>query len=47
MSGHGSLTNILIDEFIKDDCPKAPVLLFALEEKNRFAGSIEAGDTAL
>ena len=30
-SGHGALTSTLIEEFIKDDAPKAPVLLFALD----------------
>ena len=47
MSGYGSLTDIVLNEFIKDDCPKAPVVLFALEERNRFAGRIDAGDTSL
>ena len=35
-SGHGSLTKILVTEFMKDEAPKAPVLLYALEGKNAF-----------
>ena len=47
MSGNGSLTSILIDEFIRDECPKAPILLFALEEKNKYSSQLEANDIAL
>ena len=47
MSGHGSLASIMIEEFIRDDCPKAPVMLYALEESNRFSDKVEAGDTSL
>jgi hypothetical protein len=35
-SGHASLASIMIEEFLRDEAPKAPVLLFALEEQNRF-----------
>jgi hypothetical protein len=36
-SGHGSLTKILVTDFMKDEAPKAPVLLYALEGKNAFS----------
>jgi len=33
-SGHGSLANILIQDFCRDEAPKAPVMLYALENYN-------------
>ena len=36
MSGNSSLASIIVEDFIRDDAPKAPVVLFALEEQNRF-----------
>jgi hypothetical protein len=35
-SGHASLTQLIIEEFIRDETPKAPVLLYALESTNPF-----------
>lgn len=40
-SGHGSLTKILVNEFMRDEAPKAPVLLYALEGKNAFKNEID------
>ncbi len=39
-SGHGSLANILIETFIREETPKAPVLLYAAESRNQFEKSI-------
>lgn len=36
-SGNGSLTKILIQEFIRDEAPKAPVMLYAVESRNMFS----------
>ena len=36
MSGHGSLANILAQEFMRDEAPKAPIMLYAVESKNPF-----------
>ena len=33
-AGHGSLANILIQDFCRDEAPKAPVMLYALENYN-------------
>ena len=35
-SGHGSLANILIQDFCKDEAPKAPVMLYACESAISF-----------
>jgi hypothetical protein len=40
-SGSASLTQILIEEFMQEETPKAPILLYACEGKNPFSGSIE------
>lgn len=39
-SGHGSLASILIESFIREETPKAPVLLYAAESRNQFQKSI-------
>ena len=36
MTGHGSLANILAQEFMRDEAPKAPIMLYAVESKNPF-----------
>ena len=43
-SGHASLTQIIIEEFCKDEAPKAPVLLYASEGRNPFQ-NCEISDT--
>jgi len=35
-SGHASLAQQLIEDFIRDETPKAPVLLYACEGTNPF-----------
>lgn len=35
-SGFGSLAQILISEFIRDEAPKAPILLYSLKNSNEF-----------
>lgn len=35
-SGYGSLANIMANEFMRDEAPKAPILLFAIENQNKF-----------
>jgi len=35
-SGHGSLANIVAKEFMRDEAPKAPILLYAVETRNPF-----------
>ena len=39
-SGHGSLANILIESFIREETPKAPILLYAAESTNQFKPSV-------
>ena len=36
MGGHGSLANILAKEFMRDEAPKAPIMLYAVESRNPF-----------
>lgn len=33
-SGHGSLASILIEQFMREETPKAPVLLYVAESSN-------------
>jgi hypothetical protein len=35
-TGHGSFTKILVEEFMRDEAPKAPVLLYAIEKENPY-----------
>jgi len=35
-SGHASLANVIIEQFIREETPKSPVLLYAVENKNPF-----------
>ena len=35
-SGHGSFANIVAKEFMRDEAPKAPILLYAVETQNPF-----------
>jgi hypothetical protein len=35
-TGNGSLAKILIQNFMRDEAPKCPVLLYAVESKNAF-----------
>ena len=35
-SGHGSLANMLSTEYIRDEVPKAPILLYAVEKANAY-----------
>ena len=36
-SGHGSLANIIAKEFMRDEAPKAPILLYAIETRNPYS----------
>ena len=40
-SGCASLTKIIIDEFVRDEAPKAPVLLYASEYSNPFVEKLK------
>ena len=42
MSGHGSLANILAKEFMRDEAPKAPIMLYAVESRNPFTKKKQA-----
>ena len=33
-SGHSSLANVLINEYLKDESPKSPVFVYALNNRN-------------
>lgn len=35
-TGHGSLANMMATEYIRDEVPKAPILLYAIETPNPF-----------
>lgn len=34
-SGYGSLSGLIMQEMMRDEAPKAPIVLFALENKNK------------
>lgn len=36
MTGFGSLTNMMSTEYIRDEVPKAPILLYAVETANPY-----------
>ena len=46
MSGNASLTKVLIEEWCRDEAPKAPVLLYAVESQNPFVVK-NYGDTSM
>jgi hypothetical protein len=35
-SGYGSLAQILIKDYVRDEAPKAPILLYSLKNHNMF-----------
>ena len=35
-AGYGSLAQVLITDFIRDEVPKAPVVLYSLKNHNKF-----------
>ena len=35
-SGHGSFAQLMINDYIKDEVPKAPILLYSLKNSNTF-----------
>ena len=41
-SGFGSLTNMMATEYIRDEVPKAPILLYAVEGANPYKKSEES-----
>jgi len=43
-SGAGSLASLLIENFMLDEAPKAPILLYASEGSNPFREKLAAGD---
>jgi hypothetical protein len=36
LSGFATLSNLITTEFVKDECPKAPILLYAIEGANTY-----------
>ena len=40
-SGFGSLTNMISTEYIRDEVPKAPIYLYAIESQNPFKKASE------
>jgi hypothetical protein len=40
-TGHGSLANIVANEFMRDEAPKAPILLYAIETRNPFDENLQ------
>ena len=36
MTGFGSLSNMMSVEYIRDEVPKAPILLYAVESSNPY-----------
>lgn len=35
-SGHGSFAQVMVQEYIKDEVPKAPVVLYSIKNTNKF-----------